>query len=72
MEILPPPYGVAAHRDLRRFHHQETQQPVALLADVSQPLTITARLFSRDQPEIAGHLLAAAKPFRLPDDQHKR
>jgi hypothetical protein len=40
MEILAPPFPVAAHRDLSRFHQQETHQLVALLADMSQSLTI--------------------------------
>jgi hypothetical protein len=37
VEILTAPFRVAAHRDLRRFHQQETQQGVALFRDVSQP-----------------------------------
>jgi hypothetical protein len=37
VEILTAPFLVAAHRDLRRFHQQEAQQPIALFRDVSQP-----------------------------------
>src|SRR4029077_9992912 len=36
------PLGLTAHRHLRRFHQQEAQQYVALLADVTQSPTITA------------------------------
>src|SRR5215467_5207423 len=37
----------------------------------SQSSTIPARLFQRHQSEIARHLLAAAKAFSVPDDQHE-
>ena len=33
---------------------------------------IAAGVFQRHQPQIAGHLLAAMKPIRIPDDQHER
>src|ERR1019366_8212574 len=33
VEILTAPFRVAPHRDLRRFHQQESQQRVALLAN---------------------------------------
>ncbi len=35
VKILTAPFRVAAHRDLRRFHQQETQQRVALFRDMS-------------------------------------
>jgi hypothetical protein len=44
MEKLAAPLPLTAHRDLRRFHQQKTQQHVTLLADVSQSLPISARL----------------------------
>src|ERR1017187_709690 len=71
MKILAPPFRKAAHRYLRRFHQQETQQRVALLADVSQPSPIPARLLRRHQSQIARDLLATLKPLRSPNDQHK-
>src|ERR1019366_2081519 len=43
MEISTAPLLVTAHRDLRRFHQQETQQRVALFSDVSQPSALPAR-----------------------------
>ena len=45
VEILAAPFRVAAHRDLGRFHQQETQQRTPLLGDMSQPPSISARLF---------------------------
>ena len=44
MEKPIAPLLVTAHRDLRCFDQQETQQGVALLADVSQPPPISANL----------------------------
>ena len=38
-----PPVGIAAHRELRRRHQEETQQRVALLADVAQMPAFSAR-----------------------------
>src|SRR5579864_1123099 len=67
MEELAAPLGQAANRDLRRFHQQETQQRVALLADVSQSTPIAAGLFRRNQTDIAGNLFAAVKTFRPSD-----
>src|SRR5271166_2575963 len=69
MEELAAPFGLAAHRDLRRFHQQEAQQHVALLADVSESASIPAGLFRRNQTHIAGDLLAAVKTFGSSDHQ---
>src|SRR5208282_2848167 len=68
-EELAAPLGLAAHRDLRRFHQQEAQQHVALLADVSESASIPAGLFRRHQTHIAGDLLAAVKTFGSSDHQ---
>src|SRR5207302_5861531 len=57
VEELTAPLRVAAHRDLRRFHQQKTQQHVALLADVSQTTAVAAGVFLRNQPHVAGDLL---------------
>jgi hypothetical protein len=48
------------------------QQRVALPADVSEPLTISAGLFSWNRLKVARHLPARVKPFHLAEDQHKR
>ena len=59
------PFGLAAHRHLRRFHQQITKQGVALFADVAQSPTIAAGLFCGNQTHIAGDLFAAVKAFQL-------
>ena len=64
VEELAAPLRLTAHRDLRRFHQQKAQQHVALLADVSQPPPISAGLFRRNQPDVAGQLLAAVEALR--------
>src|SRR5512143_1264064 len=62
VEKLVAPFLVAAHRDLRGFHQQETQQTVPLFRDVAQPATFPAGIFLRHQPEVTRNLLAAVKP----------
>jgi hypothetical protein len=57
-------HGASAIGLLRRFHQQEAQQNVALLADVAQSAPISAGLFHRHQPHVAGNLLGAGKTFR--------
>src|ERR1051326_6149915 len=69
MEELAAPLRLAAHRDLRCFDQQKTQQHVALLADVSQSASVSARLLRRNQPDIAGQLLAAVEALRHSDHQ---
>ncbi len=69
MKELAPPLLLTAHRDLGRFHQQEAQQHITLLADVSQSTTISAGLFRRNQPDVAGQLLAAVKALRCSDHQ---
>src|ERR1700704_3201228 len=66
--VLTAPFLIAAHRNLRRFHQQETQQGVPLLRDVAEPPTPTARVFERHQPKITRDLLAALKPLWPADD----
>jgi hypothetical protein len=72
VKILTAPLRDAAHRDLGCFHQQEAQYRTALLGDVSEPSPIAAGVFQRHQSQIAGHLLAAVKPIRFPEDQHER
>ena len=64
---LAAPLRVAAHRDLRRFHQQEAQQHVALLADVAESASVAAGLLAGSQPHVAGDLLGAGKTFRRPN-----
>ena len=58
---LPSPFRVATDGSLCRFHQQETQQSIPLLADMSQPLTIGTGVFTGNQPQVAANLLAASK-----------
>jgi hypothetical protein len=69
MEKLTAPLRMAAHSDLSRFHQQESQQSVALLADVSQPSPIPTGFLRRNQPDVAGDLLGTVKPFWSSDDE---
>ena len=71
VKILAEPFREAAHRHLRRFHQQETQQCVALFRDMSQPSLIPARLLQRHQSQITRDLLATLEPICPPDDQHE-
>src|SRR5215831_1347185 len=71
MEIPTAPFGNAACGDLGRFHQQEAQHGVSLFGDMAEPSPISARLLQRYQSQVAGNLLAAAKPFGLPDDQYE-
>ena len=64
VQELTSPIGVAADGGLRRLHEQETQQRVALLADVTQPLPARAGVLAWDKPQVAADLLAAAKTLR--------
>ena len=63
VEELTAPLRLAAYRDLRCFHQQKTKQRVALFADVSKSAAIATGLFRRNQPDIAGDLFPAVKPF---------
>jgi hypothetical protein len=69
MEEPAAPLGLTAHRNLRCFHQQKTQQHVALLADVTQATAFSTRFFRRHQPYIAGDLLAATKTFGISNHQ---
>src|SRR5207248_4211643 len=64
VEECAAPLGMAAHRNLRRFHQQKPEQHVALLADVSQSASIAAGVFLGHQSDVAGNLFAAVKTFR--------
>src|ERR1700720_4789615 len=63
VEELAAPLRLTAHRDMRRFHQQESQERVALFADVSQASPIPARFLRRSQAGIAGDLLSTTETF---------
>src|SRR5258708_20409417 len=71
MEVATPPVRVAPCRRLGRFYQQETQQCIALLADVSQPLMVSTGVFTGNQPNVAADLLATWKTFPSSNDQHE-
>src|ERR1700733_10860900 len=71
MKIFAAPLRQAAHRHLRRLHQQETHDRTALLGDVSQAPALPAGVFQRHQSQITRHLFAAAKAFRVAEDEHK-
>src|ERR1700740_3152130 len=61
MKKLAAPLRLTAYRDLRRCHQQKAQQHIALLADVSEPTSISAGLFRWNQPDVAGQLFATVE-----------
>ena len=62
MQEVTSPLGVEADDGLRCLHQQETQQSVTLLADMSQPLAISAGVLAGSQPQVTADLLAAPEP----------
>ena len=58
-----PPLRLTTHGHLGRFHQQIAQQGVPLLVDMSETSAIAAGFLRRNQPNIAGDLLAAVKSF---------
>ena len=69
VEELVAPLRVTAHRILRCFDQQETQQHVALLADVSQPAPIPTGRLLGNQPDITGDLLPTLKTLESSNHQ---
>jgi hypothetical protein len=49
---------------------QESQQGVASLADVPQPLLAGTGVLTRNHPHVRADLLAAVEPLWSSDDQH--
>jgi hypothetical protein len=47
-----------------RFQSEESQQRIALFTDVAQTPALGTGVLAGNQSQIAGHLLAAAKPIR--------
>src|SRR5471030_2891321 len=48
-----------------RLTPEKPQQRIALLGQSSQPLSPSAGVFPRNDPDVAGYSLAVAKPFRI-------
>src|ERR1700733_11166899 len=71
MDVLPSPVWVVPNCDLRCLHQQETQERVALLADVSQPLFAGARVLAGNKTQIASNLFSTTKTLWRPDDQYE-
>ena len=69
VEELAAPLCLTAHRDLGCFHQQETNQNVALFADMSESPPIATGLLRWHESHIAGDLLTAVKPFWSSNDQ---
>ena len=72
MNVPTSPVCVATRRSLRRFHQQEAQQRVALLADVPQPLLAATGVLAGYHPHIVADLLATMKSTRSSNDQQRR
>src|SRR5580700_6069660 len=56
------PLRIASRRRLGRLHQQETQQRIALLADVPQSLLAATGFFTRNNSHVIADLLATLKP----------
>src|SRR2546426_1198066 len=66
-----PPVGIVAYDGVSRLDQQETQECVALLADVPEALPAASRFLARNQSQIAAYLLATLKALRNPKNQDK-
>src|SRR3989454_11681646 len=66
-----PPVGIVAYDGVSRLDQQETQECVALLADVAEALPAASRFLARNQSQIAAYLLATLKALRNPKNQDK-
>src|SRR5437660_4897522 len=64
-----PPVGIVAYDGVSRL--EETQECVALLADVPEALPAARRFLARNQSQIAAYLLATLKALRNPKNQDK-
>src|SRR6204780_900372 len=65
VNVSTAPVRIVAHRRLRRLHQQESQQRIALLADVPQSLLATTGVFARNHPHVVADLLATMKSVRI-------
>ena len=67
--LLSKTFIQATHR-LHALHQQHAQKGAALLADRSQSPPFARAVFARNQPEIAGHLLAAGEARDIAHRDH--
>jgi hypothetical protein len=70
VHVPTSPLRTASCCRLGGLHQQETQQGVALLADVPQSLLAGTGVFTRNHAHVVADLLATLKPTRSSDDQH--
>ena len=63
---------IQANRRLRRFHQQQAHETVALFTDRAQPLLAAGTVFTRNQSQITGHLLAPPKSVGRTDGHYER
>src|SRR6202521_2674084 len=70
VNIPASPLRIASYWRLGGLHQQESQQGVALFADVPQPLLAGTGVLTRNHPHVGADLLATSKPRRSSDDQH--
>src|SRR5207245_3760357 len=59
-----PPVGIVAYDGVSRLDQQETQECVALLADVPEALPAASRFVARNKSKIAVYLLSYMKSLR--------
>src|SRR5712691_12800323 len=71
MQILFAKSGIITHCDLRRFHQQRAQQPVALFRDGAQLLPSPRTFLARYQSQITRYLLAAWEPAYVAHGEHE-
>ncbi len=68
MQIFRTHAGIAAHRNLRRFHQQHPHEAVPLLADRAVPPVFARAVFPRNQSQVARYLATflsdPREPFR--------
>src|ERR1700677_4872124 len=71
MRILLFELFVVSNCRLCRLDQHGAQKHVPLLGNGSQPALLSRAAFRRNQPEIAGHLLAALEPRHVAYGHHK-
>src|ERR1700689_1614097 len=70
MDIPTSPVRMDTRGCLGRLHQPKTQQGIALLANVPQPLLATTGVLARNHPHVGADLLAPWKSCRSSDAQH--
>ena len=70
VHVPTSPLRIASCCRLGGRHQQETQQGIALLADVPQPLLAGTGVLTRNHPHLRADLLAAVETLRSSDDQY--